>query len=113
VPVLARAVEAAGIPTVTVTMMPDLAEKYGLARIVGVEFPFGHPFGLPKDRGMPIAVARTAIGLYDRTVLPARADVPITWPVDFKLAYRSWQPKEIAPIVAYRKQQFLERRGRA
>jgi hypothetical protein len=52
VPVLARIVEAAGIPTVIVTMLPDLAERFGLPRIVGVEFPFGHPFGMvhePRD----------------------------------------------------------------
>ncbi len=107
---LARAVEASGIPTVIVTMMPDLAERFHLPRIVGVEFPFGHPFGMPNDRQMQSAVARAALSLYDGSDLPARYDVPIEWPVDLKVAYRSWQPKEIAPIVAYRKQQILARR---
>ena len=45
-PVLARVIEAAGIPTVTVTMMPILAEKHRLPRVIGVEFPFGHAFAL-------------------------------------------------------------------
>ena len=51
-PVLARRIEAAGIPTVTVTMMPATAEQLLAPRIVGVEFPFGHPFGRPGDRAV-------------------------------------------------------------
>jgi len=112
VPVLARAVENAGIPTVIVTMMPELAEKFALPRIVGVEFPFGHPFGMPNDNEMQMTVARTALSLYDRQDLPARLDVPITWPVEFKIAYRAWQPKEASPIVAMMKRQILERHGK-
>jgi hypothetical protein len=49
VPVLARLIEAAGIPTVIVTMMPDVAEWLLAPRIVGIEFPFGHTFGMPGD----------------------------------------------------------------
>src|SRR5258708_17648383 len=48
VPVLARWIEAAGIPTVVVTMMPATAEERRAPRIVGVEFPFGHPFGIDR-----------------------------------------------------------------
>ncbi len=47
-PVLVRTVESLGIPTVTVTMMPDVAQKYRLSRVVGVEVPFGHTFGMPN-----------------------------------------------------------------
>jgi hypothetical protein len=110
--VLARIVEQSGIPTITVTMLPDVAEKHHLPRIVGVEFPFGHPFGMPQDRDMQCAVAKTALSLYGRSDLPARVDVAIKWPVDFKTAYRSWQPKEPAPVVAAMKREILERRGR-
>ena len=48
-PVLARTIESQGIATVTVTMMPDVAAKYRLSRIVGGEFPFGHAVGLPGE----------------------------------------------------------------
>lgn len=107
---LARIVEESGIPAITVTMMPDVAEKFHLPRIAGVEFPFGHPFGMPHDREMQRQVAKTALSLYDRDDLPARVDVPIAWPVDFKTAYRAWQPKEPAPVVAAIKREILERR---
>ena len=50
VPVLARHLEREGIPTVLVTMMPDVAEKLATPRVVGVEFPFGHAFGPANDR---------------------------------------------------------------
>ncbi len=112
-PVLARLVEATGIATVIVTMLPDIAERFRLPRVVGVEFPFGHPFGMPHDREMQTKVASAALSLYERTDLPARTDVPITWPVDWKTAYRDWQPEEAAPIVVYLKNQILAKRGKA
>jgi hypothetical protein len=115
VPVLARAIESAGIPTVAVTMMPDVADKYRLSRIVGVEFPFGHAFGMPNDPGMQLAVARAAVELLDNATEPeSRFDVEIEWPVDPKVAYRDWQPTEPSPIVAYnlaRRAALEERRG--
>jgi hypothetical protein len=46
--VLARVIEAAGIPTVTVTMMPILSDKYRSSRTLGVQFPFGHSFGVAE-----------------------------------------------------------------
>ena len=108
-PVLARTIEAAGIPTVTVTMMPALAEKFMLSRIVGVEFPFGHAFGLPGDTAMQDTVARAAVQLLREATAPgARLDVDIEWPIDTQTAYRDWQPAEASPIVKYN----LERRAR-
>jgi hypothetical protein len=112
VPVLARIVETAGIPTVIVTMLPDIAERFRLPRILGVEFPFGHPFGMPNDPGMQRAVALAALSLYERRDLPTRTDLPMTWPVDWKVAYRGWQPKVAAPIVVYLKNQALSKQGR-
>lgn len=108
-PVLARTIEAAGIPTVTVTMMPFLAEKFRLSRVVGVEFPFGHAFGLPNDPGMQLTVARAAVQALREATGPAyRLDVEVEWPIDTATAYRDWQPSEPSPIVKFN----LERRAR-
>ena len=109
---LARIVEAAGIPTVIVSMLPDIAERFRLPRIVGVEFPFGHPFGMPNNREMQQTVALAALSLYEQTDLPAREDVPVGWPVDWKVAYKGWQPKEAAPIVTYLKNRVLLKHGK-
>jgi len=101
VPVLARTVESLGIPTVTVTMMPDVAQKYRLSRIVGVEFPFGSSFGMPNDEAMQLKVARAAVQALEEAGAPGyRLDVDIEWPVPTEVAYRAWQPTEPSPIVA-------------
>lgn len=101
-PVLARRIEAAGIPTVVVTMMPDLAEAMITPRILGVEFPFGHPFGLPGDPGLQRRVLEAALFVLAGGAVPGtRVDVDVEWPVPVREAYRSWQPAEPSPIVAH------------
>ncbi len=108
-PVLARLVEAAGIPTVIVTMIPDLAMKFRLARVVGVEFPFGHAYGMVGDEAMQRTVAETAVRLLGEATEPeSRADVDVEWPVETRVAYRAWQPEEASPIVAFNAQRRAE-----
>ena len=107
-PVLARWIEAAGIPTVVVTMMPALAEERRTPRIVGVEFPFGHPFGMPHDRGMQRSTLELALRvLAGAQVFGTRVDLDVEWPVPVREAYRAWQPKEPSPMV----KKMLEARG--
>jgi hypothetical protein len=100
VPVLARLIEAAGIPTVTVTPMPQLAAQLLTPRIVGVEFPFGHPFGMPNDRAMQRTVLSTAVSvLAGAAAAGTRVDVDIEWPQPRGEAYKAWQPTEPSPMV--------------
>jgi hypothetical protein len=107
VPVLARVIENLGIPTVTVTMIPDLAEKFRLSRIVGVEMPFGHNFGMPHDDAMMLKVSRAAVQALAEAGAPGyRVDVDLEWPVPLEIAYRAWQPPKPSPIVA----EMLKRR---
>jgi len=98
--VLARWIEAAGIPTVIVTMMPSVAEERLSPRIVGVEFPFGHAFGMPHDRGMQRRTLELALRvLAGAKRFGTRVDLDVEWPVPVREAYRAWQPKEPSPIV--------------
>ncbi len=107
-PVLARRIEDAGIPTVVVTMMPATAVQLLTPRVVGVEFPFGHPFGLPGDRPLQRRVLATALTVLAGGAGPgARVDIDVEWPYPRGEAYRAWQPPEPSPIVA----QLLARRG--
>ena len=93
--------EGAGLPTVVVTMMPAVASAMGSPRIVGVEFPFGHPFGMPHDREMQRRVLSTAVTVLAGAAKPGtRVDLDLKWPQDTRDAYRSWQPAEPSPIVA-------------
>ena len=99
-PVLARWIESAGIPTVVVTMMPAVAEDRRASRIVGVEFPFGHTFGMPGDKTMQRRVLELALRvLAGAGGFGTRVDLDIEWPVSLRDAYKAWQPKEASPIV--------------
>ena len=101
-PVLARVIEAAGIPTVTVTMMPVLAEKCRSSRVLGVEFPFGHSFGVVDDAEMQTRTLRASLDLLVTATTPqTRVDVDERWPGDARQAYKDWQPSEPSPIVAH------------
>ena len=100
-PVLARLVEKAGLPTAIVTMMPAVAEHLLAPRIVGVPFPFGHPFGVPNDVDMQWRVLMTSLTVLAGATQPgARIDLDLEWPVPVKEAYKAWQPAEASPIVA-------------
>ena len=99
-PVLARWIESAGIPTVVVTMMPAVAEDRRASRIVGVEFPFGHTFGMPGDKTMQRRVLELALRvLAGAGGFGTRVDLDIEWPVPLRDAYKAWQPKVASPIV--------------
>jgi hypothetical protein len=101
VPVLARRIEAAGIPTVVVTMMPLTARQLGSPRVVGVEFPFGHSFGRPGDRRTQRLVLETALGvLAGAADVGTRVDIDLEWPQPRGEAYKAWQPSDPSPIVA-------------
>jgi hypothetical protein len=105
--VLARWIEKTGIPTVVVTMMPSVAEERKAPRIVGVEFPFGHAFGMPGDRRMQSQTLLLALWvLAGAAASGTRVDLDAEWPVPLREAYRAWQPKEASPIV----RQLLEAR---
>jgi hypothetical protein len=83
-----------------VTMMPAVAEERLAPRVVGVEFPYGHPFGMPGDRAMQRQVLELALRVLAGAGGPAaRVDLDVQWPVPLRDAYRAWQPKEASPIV--------------
>jgi hypothetical protein len=80
--------------------MPSVAEERRAPRIVGVEFPFGHPFGMPRDGVMQRRTLELALHvLAGAAAFGTRVDLDVEWPVPLREAYRSWQPKEPSPIV--------------
>jgi D-proline reductase (dithiol) PrdB len=108
--VLARTLEAAGISTVLVTMMPWWAERFGTPRTLGVEFPFGHPLGLPDERELQLRVLRRALALLrDATEPGAVEHLDEPWPGDQSEWYKRWQPSEPSPIIAWLRAQAQER----
>ena len=82
-------------------MMPALSAAIGAPRIVGVEFPFGHPFGMPHDAVVQRRVLTAAVTvLAGAPFAGTRVDIDIAWPQNTRDAYRSWQPAIPSPIVA-------------
>ena len=112
-PVLARLFEREGLATVTVTMMPSLAERLGIPRAVGVEFPFGHPFGRPGDVATQTAVLRDALRVLAEAPGPNTVvHLSYVWPEPQEVAYKAWQPRGMSPIVRWAREQALARRAR-
>ena len=46
---IARAIEANGIPTVSISITKELTESVGVPRAVFVKWPLGHPLGEPNQ----------------------------------------------------------------
>lgn len=109
---LARTFEAAGLSTVTVNMMPVWGERYGTPRTLGVEFPFGHPVGLPGEPELQTRVVRAALDLLVNAVPPPPvvADFDEPWPGEFDDWKRAWQPTEPSPIIRWMREQAAARR---
>jgi D-proline reductase (dithiol) PrdB len=110
VPVLAQTFEAAGLSVVLVTNMPYWAEAMGVARTIGVEFPYGHQLGMPNDPKMQLTVIHAALALLEEATEPGTVrELDIEWPQVFDEAKKDWQPLEPSPIVA----RLIEQRRKA
>lgn len=104
---LARTLEAAGLSTILVTMMPYWAEKVGVPRALAVEFPFGHTLGQPNDAVQQTAVIREALGVLETAVAPGTIHHSAAiWPQPTAEAIKAWQPQRPSPIIAELAPQF-------
>ena len=108
-PVLARQIEAAGIATILVTMMPYWAGKVGVPRTLAVEFPFAQTLGGSGKIQQQLRVIRQALSVL------ATADEPGTiihsaevWPQDVQQSIQGWQPAQPSPIIAELSPHFRE-----
>ena len=68
-----RVLEASGIPTVSISMIPDLTRAVGVPRLAGIGYPMGRPLGEPHDADGQRAVLGAML-----EVLPA-ATAPDTY----------------------------------
>lgn len=67
---IARALEAAGIATVSISLAKDLTAAVGTPRALFVKWPLGHPLGEPHN-----AVQQRTI-IFDALALLRRVDQP-------------------------------------
>jgi hypothetical protein len=74
--VLARALETAGIATVTISMVREHSEKVKPPRTLFVPFPFGHAMGRANEPGLQHRVLHAALNLLDASSGPLIHDFP-------------------------------------
>jgi D-proline reductase (dithiol) PrdB len=96
---VARVIEAAGIPTVTLNMIWAYQNLVGMPRVAAIEHPFGRPFGDVGDVDTQLAVMRAALAIAESATEPGTVThLPFEWhedPADTK-----WHPAEPSPIIA-------------
>ena len=78
---VARHLEANGIPTVVIATALDIVENCGVPRLLFVDFPLGNPCGVPFDVEMQSDILDTALGLFETVVEPGKTAIaPYVWP---------------------------------
>jgi D-proline reductase (dithiol) PrdB len=96
---VARRIEAAGIPTVTLEMIWVYHHLVGIPRVAAIEHPFGRPLGDAGDADTQRAVLRAALGVFATARAPGHVEhLPFVWPEDPRET--KWHPAEPSPIIA-------------
>ncbi len=100
---VARVIEAAGIPTVTLNMIWVIQRVVGMPRVAAIEHPFGRPYGDVGDAATQRAVLLAALRVFEAAREPGHVEhLPFVWheaPEQTK-----WHPAEPSPIIAFMKQ---------
>lgn len=77
----AREIEAAGIPTVCLSMIPALTAATGAPRVAAIEYPLSRPMGMVGDAAGQGAVLRAALEvLANAKEYGTVIDLPFQWP---------------------------------
>ena len=95
-----RVLETSGIPTVSLSMIPDLTRAVGVPRLAGISYPFGRPFGQPHDADGQRAVLRALLEVVASAPGPdTYVELPFTWPESPATARNASKDIPPAPIV--------------
>jgi hypothetical protein len=90
--------EAAGITTVALSMLPDFTTSVGAPRVAAVAHPFSQPLGRAGDADGQRAVLRAALDVATRAARPGAVErLPFEWPADVRAHQH---PRTPPPIVA-------------
>lgn len=65
-----RAIEYAGITTVSISLLREITEKIKPPRALFVPYPLGHPLGEPNDSALQTRIIRAAFALLTRNDAP-------------------------------------------
>jgi len=77
---VARAIEAAGIPTISLSIVREITEKTPPPRALFLRFPFGHALGEPGKRDQQLTVLYRAFRLLFEADRPGSiSDAGLRW----------------------------------
>ena len=98
---VARYLEANGIPTVILGCARDIVEHCGVPRFVFSDFPLGNPCGRPFDREMQHEILALSLDVLESARYPrTTVQTPFIWSAD-----HSWKdrylnnPADAEPLV--------------
>jgi hypothetical protein len=95
-----RVLESSGIPTVTLSMIPDLTRAVGVPRLAGISYPMGRPLGRPHDSDGQRAVLRSILELLAAARAPdTYIELPFVWPESPAQARNASKDLPPPPIV--------------
>jgi len=95
-----RQIEAAGISTIALSMIPDLTWSVGVPRLAAIEHPFGLTLGRPGDRDAQTAVLRAVLRALKEMQSPGSVtNLPFAWPESGGKS--PYHPAEPPPIGKY------------
>jgi D-proline reductase (dithiol) PrdB len=103
VSLVARQLEANGIPTVVVGCARDIVEECGVARFLFSDFPLGNPCGKPWDGEMQHRIVGFALDLLESATLPRTSvQTPFRWSEDesWKENYSRVDPAQREQLLA-------------
>ncbi len=76
-----RVVESAGIPTVSLSMIPEFTRAVGVPRLAGIAYPMSRPMGRPGDAVGQRNVLRALLEvLASATTSDTYVELPFIWP---------------------------------
>ena len=95
---VARHLEAHGIPTVVVGSARDIVEHCGVARFLFTDFPLGNPCGHPWDADMQTEILRLALRMLETAPGPrTTVRAPFDWKPDdpdWRARYNRIRPED-------------------
>ena len=105
---VARHLEADGIPTVVMGSARDIVEHCGVPRFLFTDFPLGNPCGKPWDVDMQTRIVGLALDLLESATLPrTTVQTPFRWSED-----SAWRERyaRVDPSQAEKLREMGERR---
>ena len=104
-----RIVEEAGIPTISLTLLPFITRKVKVPRALAVEFPFAHPLGKPFDNEQQMSIINDALRELESISEPGTIlDLPYKWPEE-DVEKQDWWPEEHPPIHKFVQEQLAKK----